>query len=96
MVATLIPHIEIVESISGPKPRIAGTRIRVVDVVMAHQAGTSPAQMIEDWPRITEADIYAALSFYCDNREWLDREMAEEEGIEDWFRRSHPERVVGD
>ena len=89
----LIQHIEVIDSIFGPKPRIAGTRIRVVDVVMAHQAGASPAAMIDDWPRVTEADIYAALTFYCDNREWLDSEMAEEETIETWFRADCPNRA---
>ena len=95
MVATLIPHIEIVESISGPKPRIAGTSLRVVDIVMAHHAGLSPADMIDDWPFITEADIYAALSFYCDNREWLDARIADGAAAEERFRAGFPNLVRG-
>lgn len=96
MNATLVQHIEIVPGPSGPKPRIAGTRIRVVDVVVGHQAGASPREMVEWWPHVTEADIYAALAFYCDNRAWVDELVERDRTAEEDFRRDFPHLVHQD
>jgi uncharacterized protein (DUF433 family) len=56
-------HIEIVEGAGGPKARIRGHRIRVVDVVGWYEkAGMSADEILEEFPTITKADIYAALA----------------------------------
>lgn len=58
-------HIEIVEGAGGPKARIVGHQIRVVDVVEWHEKmGLSADEIIERWPTISHADVYAALAYY--------------------------------
>jgi|SRR5215211_4998159 len=94
-VSSIREHIEIIEGVGGPKARIIGHNIRVVDVVMSHITfGISVDQMVEDWPTITHADIYAALAYYYDNREVIDAWMrADQEYVERMMREAGPSRL---
>ena len=63
-------HIEITPSICGGKPRIAGHRIKVQDIVIWHETmGMSPDEIVYNHLSITLADVYAALAYYHDHRE---------------------------
>jgi uncharacterized protein (DUF433 family) len=83
-------HIEIVEGAGGPKPRIRGTRIRVEDVVSWYEKqGMSVAEIVEGFPHITRADIHAALAYYWDHNDELDRKWAEDDAWVEEFRRTN-------
>ncbi|WLT37387.1 DUF433 domain-containing protein [Synechocystis sp. B12] len=70
MATTLINHIEITPGTCGGKPRIAGHRITVQDIVIWHERmGLSPDEIVYHHPSITLADVYAALSYYHDHLE---------------------------
>lgn len=76
-------HIEIVQGLTGPRAKIAGSRIRVLDIVAWHKIhGMSIAELIENFPTITEADIYAALAYYSDNKEEIEAEFAAIDSLE--------------
>jgi uncharacterized protein (DUF433 family) len=47
----------------GGSPCIRGLRITVYDVLEHLASGMSPAEIVEDFPELTEADIYACLGF---------------------------------
>ena len=67
-------HIEITPGVCGGKPRIAGHRIRVQDIVIMHdRMGKDPYEIVNDYPSITLADVYAALVYYMDNMEEIRR-----------------------
>ena len=84
-------HIEIVQGVNGPKPRIAGHRIRVQDVVIWHEKlGMSPDEIVYHYPTITLADVYAALAYYWDHRDEIERAIAEEQAFVEEFRRNYP------
>ena len=69
-------HIEIVQVASGPKARIAGHRIRVQDVVVWHaKLGLTPDEIVYQHPTITLADIHAALAYYWDHRDEIERQI---------------------
>ncbi len=69
MATTLINHIEITPETCSGKPRIAGHRIKVQDVVIWHERmGMSPDEIVDHYPSITLADIYAALSYYANSK----------------------------
>ena len=75
-------HIEIVEGALGPKARIVGHNIRVVDVVgWYEQQGMSADEIVEEFPTITKADVYAALAYYWDNKDEVDRKIAADEAF---------------
>jgi uncharacterized protein (DUF433 family) len=49
--------------ICGGRPRIAGTRVRVSDIVAALAEGASTEEILEDFPYLSAEDISAALSY---------------------------------
>jgi len=83
-------HIEIVQGAGGPKPRIAGHRIRVQDVVIWHEKlGLSPDEIVHHYPTITLADVHAALAYYWDHRDEIERAIVEEHVLVEEFRRGY-------
>jgi uncharacterized protein (DUF433 family) len=50
----------------GGKPCISGLRIRVSDVLDYLASGTTPEQMISDFPDLTADDVSACLAFAAD------------------------------
>jgi uncharacterized protein (DUF433 family) len=84
-------HIEIVQGAGGPKPRIKGSRIRVEDIVIWHEKlGMSPHEIVFHHPTISLADVHAALAYYWDNRDEMERMMADGRAFVEEFRRTHP------
>jgi uncharacterized protein (DUF433 family) len=80
MIPTITEHIEITPGVCGGKPRIAGHRIRVQDVVIWHERmGMCPEEIIYNYPSITLADVYAALAYYHDHREEIRQQIREAE-----------------
>ena len=76
-------HIVSTPGTCGGKPRIAGTRIRVKDVVLWHQhQGLAPAEIVSRWPHLTLAAVYAALAYYHDHREELNAEITADQA---WY-----------
>ena len=70
-------HIEITPGISSGKPRIAGRRITVENIVIWHEClGKSADEIASDYD-ITLADVYAALAYYFDHRNEIDRSLEE-------------------
>ena len=50
-------------------PYIDGTRHRVIDIVADHVAhGYNAAQIVEQYPDLTPAQVHAALTYYYDHR----------------------------
>lgn len=87
-------HIEIVQGAGGPKARITGHSVRVVDIVNMHEdQGWSPAEIVEQIPTITLADVYAALAYYHDHRDDIRRAIAEEDAYVEQLRRTSVSRV---
>lgn len=73
-------HIEITPGICGGKPRIAGHRIKVQDIVIWHERmGMSPDEILYHYPSITLADVYAALAYYHDHLPEIRQQIDEDE-----------------
>jgi len=79
--AIITEHIEITPGTCGGKPRIAGTRIRVQDIVLWTEQGLSPEEIVTGYPHLSLADIHAALAYYYDNREEIDRQIQASEAF---------------
>lgn len=57
-------------------PFIAGTTMKVVELVMAQMAyGWSPEELHFQHPYLTLGQIHAALAYYWDHREALDADI---------------------
>jgi uncharacterized protein (DUF433 family) len=53
--------------VRGGRPRIAGTRITVADIVAALGAGDTIDELVADFPYLSREGIYAALKYAADN-----------------------------
>ncbi len=57
-------------------PSIAGTTMKVVELVVEQQAyGWSPEELHFQHPYLTLGQIHSALAYYWDHREELDRDI---------------------
>ena len=84
---TLDQHIEITPGISGGKPRIAGYRITVENIVIWHERmGKSADEIVTEYD-LTLADVYAALAYYFDHRVEIDRSLEESKVFVETLRR---------
>ncbi|HAX80051.1 MAG TPA: hypothetical protein DCY88_30505 [Cyanobacteria bacterium UBA11372] len=66
----------------GGKPRIAGHRIKVQDIVIWHERmGMSPDEIVYHYPSINLADVYAALAYYYDHMQEIRQQIEEGEAF---------------
>ncbi|WP_375470380.1 DUF433 domain-containing protein [uncultured Nostoc sp.] len=81
-IPVILEHIEITLCVCGGKPRIAGHRIKVQDIVIWHERmGLSPDEIVYHYPSITLADVYAALAYYHDHQDEIRQQIAEGEAF---------------
>ena len=57
------PRIISTEGVCGGRPRIRGTRVRVVDVLDMLAAGMSKEEIVRDYPYLVTEDIEACLQY---------------------------------
>jgi uncharacterized protein (DUF433 family) len=50
----------------------------VQDIVLWHEEGRSADEIVSDFPQLSLSDVYAALAFYHDNREQIDKDLRED------------------
>ena len=94
MQPTAVNHIETTPGVCGGKPRIAGTRIRVEDIVVWHEfQGKSPNEIVADFPQLSLADVHAALTYYFDHREEIQRQMREARDFAATMKASIPSKL---
>jgi uncharacterized protein (DUF433 family) len=68
-------HIEFRPGVRGERAFIAGHRVRVQDVVLWNEEGLSADEIVSRVPRITLADVHAALVYYYDHREEVNQQI---------------------
>jgi uncharacterized protein (DUF433 family) len=79
----------------GGKPRIAGHRIRVQDVVVCHEAlGLCPEEIVASYPGLTLADVHAALAYYLGHRDQVLKDMEEDEAFVAAFEKEHAAAIL--
>jgi uncharacterized protein (DUF433 family) len=57
------PQIVIDPAICGGRPTIAGTRMRVTDILEMLGNGASQSEILEDFPYVSGADVRACLNY---------------------------------
>jgi uncharacterized protein (DUF433 family) len=87
-------HITKTPGICGGRACIAGHRIRVQDIVVWHEMrGYSADEIVDLFPGITLADVYAALAYYFDNREEIQEEFRKAEEWAEWVKANIPSKI---
>ncbi len=86
-------NIEITPGVAGGKPRIAGHRITVQNIAVWHERlGKSMDEIAAEYD-LTLADVYAALAYYFDHREEIDRSIEEGESFAESLHQRTPSKV---
>jgi uncharacterized protein (DUF433 family) len=84
-------HIVSTRDTCGGAPRIAGSRIRVKDVVIWHlHQGMSLDEILTGWPHLTLAGLHSALAYYYDHKAQVDAELEADEAWYEEMRASQP------
>ncbi len=86
-VQTEHPHIVRIEGVCGGRPIIAGTRISVRTIVERVRLGDSFEQIVENYPPLTLAQVYDALSYYHEHKSEIEGEIAANEEALAWVTR---------
>ena len=86
-------HIEMTPEIAGGKPRIAGHRITVQNIVLWHERLGRTADEIAAEYNLTLAEVYAALAYYFDHRTEIDQSIKADEAFAAALRQQTPSRL---
>ena len=87
---TLDRHIEVTADIAGGKPRIAGRRITVQNIVVWHEyMGLSADQIAAEYD-LSLSEVYAALAYYFDHRVEVQQQIASDEAFAEALRAQTP------
>jgi len=78
---TVFPHITTDPEVCHGRPCIAGTRVRVMDIVAAHEQGVSTAELQDyfDTRTLTLGEIHAAIAYYNDHKDEVEADFGEAE-----------------
>ena len=86
-------YVEVSSDVRSGKHRIAGTRIDVEDVEEMHlRLGCSLVEIAGKYD-LSLASAYAAMAYYFDHRDEIDRRAAEEDKFVEVLKQNHPSRL---
>ncbi len=88
------PHVVRVEGVRGGRPVVEGTSLEIwVIVTNYYQSNMSVEELISDWPSLTPAKIYGALTYYHDHKAIVDQEIYEHS--EEYWEQNHAQHPPG-
>ncbi len=68
--------------VCGGRTCITGSRVRVLDVYVLHELeGRSPDAIVTAFPAISLADVHAALAYYFDHKDEIEKDYRNEDTI---------------
>ncbi len=92
-VQTLDCYIEMTPGTVGGKPRIAGRRITVQDIVIWHEwMGLSADEIATDYD-LSLAEIYAALAYYYNNPQEIDQSIKDSQALVEEMKKKIPSKL---
>jgi uncharacterized protein (DUF433 family) len=75
------------------KPRIAGTRITVADIVLMHRRLGRALEEIAGTFDLPLAGVYEAMAYYYDHKDEIDRSLDDEQAVAEAFKQQNPSRL---
>lgn len=72
------PHITKSPGVCGGRACVAGTRVRVMDIVAMHEEGMTPERIVEELTSLSGVeDVYAALLYKRDHQDEIAADFSE-------------------
>ncbi len=75
--APIHPYVERHPGVQGGRAVLKGSRFPVSSIVQNHRRGLSVDEILREFPHLTPAEVYDALSYYYDHRPEIDHEIEE-------------------
>ncbi|NJN59868.1 MAG: DUF433 domain-containing protein [Leptolyngbyaceae cyanobacterium SL_5_9] len=86
-------HIKIAPDVRSGKPCIIGTRIAVEDVALMNlKLGYSLVEIASKY-NLPLSSVYAAMAYYFDHRDKIDRRTVDEDKLVEGLRQNHSSRL---
>ena len=77
--STIHPYITRKQRVCGGRSIIEGTRIPVWSIIKWYKTGMSIEEIIKAFPHVTPSQVYDAFSYYYDNQQEIEKDIAENE-----------------
>ena len=71
------PYIEREKGVCGGRSLISGTRMPVWSIIKWYKVGMSVEDIMREFSQLTPSQVHDAFSYYYDNREEIERDIAE-------------------
>ena len=88
---TTYEHIQTDPARCGGLAHVAGTRVRVIDIVALHERGMSPEEILDSYEHLSLGQIHAVLAYFYDHPEAVEDDFRRSAPDEAEFRRLHPD-----
>ena len=88
---TVYAHIRSDPGVCSGLPRIDGTRIRVIDIVVLARRGRTPEEILDSYEHLTLGQVHAALAYYYDHKAEVDEQLEATRLRGEEFRRANPD-----
>jgi uncharacterized protein (DUF433 family) len=72
--------------------RVAGTRVTLETVILTFKAGVSAEEIVDRYPSLTLADVYAVIGYYLRHRNEIETYLEAREREEEEVRRQNEAR----
>src|SRR5215216_1900552 len=89
MAIALDRYIEITPDVRGGRPRVADTRMTVADVALMYLRLGQSLEEIAGKYDMSLAALYAAMAYYYDHQEEIDRSIVEDRAFAETFRQNN-------
>lgn len=76
--------------VNSGRPCLAGTGMSVLKVSILHREGMTAEDILDNYPGIDLARIYAALAYYYANQAEVDADLAAEEAFFEKLKAKYP------
>src|SRR5262249_16397969 len=94
MTNVITEHITKTPDVCGGKACVAGTRVRVMDIVVWYEhLGWNADEIVSQIPAVTLSDVHAALAYYFDNREEIEEDIRRNDEIAEKLRAQYPSKL---
>lgn len=77
------------DDIRGGRPRVVGAGVTVRRIVGWYKQDLTPEETITELPHLSLAQTYAALTYYCANREEIEADITAEAATAERLAKQH-------
>ena len=90
MPLTIDRYLECTPGVCGGKPRLAGHRITIADVIIMHLRMGMSLEEIAGKYQLLLASLHAAMAYYYGQKDAIDKSIAEDQAFVEAFQRDNP------